>query len=135
MQATSLLLYQHCLLHIQVHLLQEKEDLALLQCLTEADELFRLGTKGAHPGKVVLLGSLSLDVVGIVFRVHPPSSHSVMSPSLLPSSLSRARSWSPTSMTTADITTVLGGEGTLHQSRCRDQRYDKKQTHVIASAE
>jgi hypothetical protein len=36
MQVPCLLLPQHLLLHLQVHLLQAKEGLALLQCLTEA---------------------------------------------------------------------------------------------------
>jgi hypothetical protein len=44
----------------------------LLQRPAEADELFRLGTKCAHPGKVVMLGSLVLDTTDITFRVHPP---------------------------------------------------------------
>jgi hypothetical protein len=39
----------------------------LLQCLTEADELFRPGTKGARPGNVVLLGSLDLYATSITF--------------------------------------------------------------------
>jgi hypothetical protein len=41
------------------------------QCLVEVDELFRPGTRGAHPSKVVLLGSLGLDVPGITFLVRP----------------------------------------------------------------
>jgi hypothetical protein len=42
----------------------------LHQCPTE--ELFRPGTKGMRPGKVVLLGSLCLDVTSVVFHAHPP---------------------------------------------------------------
>jgi hypothetical protein len=44
----------------------------LLQCLAEADELFRLGTEGMRLSKVILLGSLSLDAPGVTFCVHPP---------------------------------------------------------------
>jgi hypothetical protein len=69
MQAACVLLLQHCLLHLQVHLLQAKEDLALLQRPAEADELFRPGANGARPG--VLSGSLGLDVTGITFHTHP----------------------------------------------------------------
>jgi hypothetical protein len=47
------------------------EDLALLQCLIEVDELFRPGTRGTHQGKVVLLGSLGLDALGNTFHAHP----------------------------------------------------------------
>jgi hypothetical protein len=39
----------------------------LLQCLTKVDELFRPGTKGAHLGNVVLLGSLGLYATSIAF--------------------------------------------------------------------
>jgi hypothetical protein len=67
-----LLLHQHHLSHLQFHLQQAKDDLVLLQCPTEADELFRLGTKCAHPSKVVLLGSLVLDTTDITVCVHPP---------------------------------------------------------------
>jgi hypothetical protein len=71
MQTSLLLLHQHHLMHLQVHLLQSKEDLVLLQCLAKADELFRQRTKEACSTKVVLLGSLGLDVTGIAFHVHP----------------------------------------------------------------
>jgi hypothetical protein len=43
----------------------------LLQHPAEADELFRPGNKGAHSGKVVLLGSLGLDMTVIMFLAHP----------------------------------------------------------------
>jgi hypothetical protein len=43
----------------------------LLQCPTEVDELFRPGNKGAHSNKVVLLGSLGLDMTVITFLAHP----------------------------------------------------------------
>jgi hypothetical protein len=72
MQVVRLLLRQHHLSHLQFHLQQAKDDLVLLQPPAEADELFRLGTKRAHPGKVVLLGSLVLDATDITFHVHPP---------------------------------------------------------------
>jgi hypothetical protein len=39
----------------------------LLQRSVEANELFRPRTKGADPGKVVLLGNLGLDMTGIAF--------------------------------------------------------------------
>jgi hypothetical protein len=72
MQAARLLLHQHRLLNLQVCLLLAKVDLAVLPRLTELDELFRPGTKGTHPGKGVLLGSLGLGVSAVAFRVHPP---------------------------------------------------------------
>jgi hypothetical protein len=59
-------------LHLQVHLLQAKEDLALLQHPVEVDGMFRPRTKGAHPGMVVLMGRLILDVLGIAFHAHHP---------------------------------------------------------------
>jgi hypothetical protein len=43
----------------------------LLQHPVEADALFRLGTKGVRPGKVILLSNLSLDAPGVTFCVHP----------------------------------------------------------------
>jgi hypothetical protein len=101
----------------------------------EADELFRLGTKGMRPGKVVLLGSLAWmqltsHSVCTLPRAHMnvtnPSSHAVMAPSLLSSSLTRAWSYSRSSMTTIDVDTVPKGEEGLHQSRSGDQHYDKK---------
>jgi hypothetical protein len=44
----------------------------LLQRLTEADELFRPGTKGVRLSKAVLLGSLGQDMTGVTLHVHPP---------------------------------------------------------------
>jgi hypothetical protein len=71
MQAVHLLLHQHYLLHLQVCLLQAKEDLSLLQHPVKVDRMFRLRTRGTHPGVEVLLGSLSLDVLGVMFHAHP----------------------------------------------------------------
>jgi hypothetical protein len=72
MQAMHLLLRQYRLLHLQVHLLQAKEDLEFLQCPTEVNELFRSGARGTRPGKEVMPGSLGLDPVGVTFYAHPP---------------------------------------------------------------
>jgi hypothetical protein len=69
MQAARLLLHQYCLLHLQVHLQQAKEDLAFLQHPVEADELFGHGTRGTHLGKEVLLDSHDSNVTGTMFRV------------------------------------------------------------------
>jgi hypothetical protein len=84
MQAARLLFCQHRLLHLQLHLLQAKEDLALIQRAVEANELFRLGTKGTHPGKVVLLGSLILAMTRITFQAHPPKGMLEHRQSILP---------------------------------------------------
>jgi hypothetical protein len=59
-----------------------------------------------------------------------PSSHMAMAPSLLSSSLSRARSGPYNSMTTA-----FEGDGALHQSTSRDQCHNKKQAQASASIE
>jgi hypothetical protein len=67
----------------------------------------------------------------LAYRKHSntanPSSHAAMAPSLLSTSLSRARSFSHSSTATTDIATMLGGEEGLHQSRSWNQCYDKKQ--------
>jgi hypothetical protein len=60
------------------------EDLALLQLPAEADELFRLGTKGARLSKVVLLGNLDLDATDIMFHAHPPKGMLECHQSILP---------------------------------------------------
>jgi hypothetical protein len=56
-----------------------------------------------------------------------PSSHVGMVPSLLTSSLSRVRSYSCSSTSTADITAALGGVEGQHQPISNDQLYNKKQ--------
>jgi hypothetical protein len=57
-----------------------------LQCLVEVDELFRPGTRGAHPGKEVLLHNLSMDMIGITFRAHLPKGTLKSRQSILPRS-------------------------------------------------
>jgi hypothetical protein len=81
-------------------------------------------------GEEVLLDSLGLDVTGIMFHDHLSrehlkstnlSSHTVMAPSLLSSSLSRARSCPRSSMATA-----CEGDGALHYSKSRDWHQDNE---------
>jgi hypothetical protein len=99
-------------------------DLPFLQCPVEVDELFRPGTRGAHPSKEVLLDSVGLGMTRITFPVHLPKGtlkshqstppHAVLAPSLLSSSLSQARSCSRNSTAITDAATVLKGEEVLH---------------------
>jgi hypothetical protein len=96
MQVVLLVLCQYQLLHLQVHLLQAKEDLAFHQCLIEVDELLGPRTRGTRLGKGVLLDNHGLDMTGITFHTHlskgtlkspNPSSHAAMVPTLLASYL------------------------------------------------
>jgi hypothetical protein len=84
MQVTRLLLHQHHLLHLYVRVLQGQEDLAFLQRPVEVDEMFRPGARGARLGKEVLLESFSLDILGIMFYVHPPKGALEICQSVLP---------------------------------------------------
>jgi hypothetical protein len=63
-----------------------------------------------------------------------PSSHEAMAPSMLSSSLSRARSCYYNSTACADVATLFKGEDVLHQSTIGDQHHDKKQAQAIADA-
>jgi hypothetical protein len=81
-----LLLCQYCLLHLQVCLLQAKEDLSLLQHSIKVDGVFRPGTRGTHPGVDVLLGSLSLDALSVMFHAHPLKNTHESRQSILPHS-------------------------------------------------
>jgi hypothetical protein len=63
-----------------------------------------------------------------------PSSHTVMVPSLLSISFTRARSCSHGSFTTADVATAPGGEG-LHQPTSDDQHHDNNQAQATADME
>jgi hypothetical protein len=84
MQAARLLLHQYGLLHLQVYLLQAKEDLAFLQCSAKMMELFRPGTRGTRTGNDVPLDSLNLDVFGITFCVCLPKRMCESHQSILP---------------------------------------------------
>jgi hypothetical protein len=46
--------------------------MVFLQHLIEVKRVLAAESKGAHPGKVVLLGSLGLDMFGVAFHAHPP---------------------------------------------------------------
>jgi hypothetical protein len=65
-----MLLRQFCLLHLQVYLVQAKEDMTFLQCPAEANELFGPGARSTHLGKEVLPDTLGSDATGIPFHVH-----------------------------------------------------------------
>jgi hypothetical protein len=69
-----------------------------------------------------LLASLSMHTSPTTHsKAANPSSHAAMAPSLLSSSLSRARSYPCSSTTTA-----FGGNGALHQSTSTDRRHNKE---------
>jgi hypothetical protein len=70
MQAALLLLHQYNLSHLQVRLLEAKEDLTFLQCPVEVGELFGPVARDTHLGEGVLLDSLNSDVTCVMFRVH-----------------------------------------------------------------
>jgi hypothetical protein len=70
MQAVLQLLRQYHSSHLQVRLLQAKEDLAFLQHLIEVDELFGPRTRDIHVGEELLLDSLGSDVTGVTFHDH-----------------------------------------------------------------
>jgi hypothetical protein len=74
MQAAHLLLHQYRLLHLQVCILQAKDDLVFLGHLAKMMELLRPGTRGVHPGKEVPLDSLSLDALGAFPAIQLPPS-------------------------------------------------------------
>jgi hypothetical protein len=64
-----------------------------------------------------------------------PSSYAVMAPSLLSSSLSRARRCFCNSMATADAATASKGGEVLHQSTSGDQCHNRKQAQAIVDTE
>jgi hypothetical protein len=67
------LVYPLChyrLLHLQVCLLQAKEDLAFLQRLVEVSELFGPRARDVRLGEEVMLDSLSLNVIDVTFPEH-----------------------------------------------------------------
>jgi hypothetical protein len=64
-----------------------------------------------------------------------PSSHAMMEPSLLSSSLSWARSFSYSSSSTADVTTAPGGGEDLHPKLNHDQGHREKQAHAITGVD
>jgi hypothetical protein len=55
-----------------------------LRCSAKVMELSRLGTRGACPGKEVLLDGLDLDALGITFCVHLPKGAHECCQSILP---------------------------------------------------
>jgi hypothetical protein len=73
-------------LHLQVCLLQAKEDLSLLQHPVKVDGVFRTGTRGADPGVEVMLGSLGLDALDVTFHAHSLKSTLESHKSILPRS-------------------------------------------------
>jgi hypothetical protein len=84
-----------------------------------------------------VLGSLSLDALGVTFYAHPPrvcskatvpSSHGAIVSSLLTSSLSRVRSCFCNSTANVGVDTVSDGAEGLHQSTSGDQCHNKKQS-------
>jgi hypothetical protein len=118
----------------------------LLQHPVKVDGVFEAGSKGTHPGKVVLSGSLCVDVLGVAFQAHPPKGALRSRQSILPcsngsfqlsSSLSWVRSCSCSSMTNANVAAALegGGREGLHQPTSNDQLHDKKQAQATAIVE
>jgi hypothetical protein len=115
----------------------------VLQCPAEADGLFRSATKGVCPGKLVLLGSLGLDVTGITFYAHPPKGTLECYQSILPCG---DGSFPAFKLPLPGKELLLQLDG--HCRRChlawrrrrptpmkkRGQHYDKRQAHAIASA-
>jgi hypothetical protein len=102
----------------------------LLQNLVEVEGTPITGRKSVYPSLIVLPDSL--DSVALASRsthalprahseASRPSSRATMTPSLLSSPLSRARSCSHSSTTTA-----CEGDGALHQSKGRNRRHNKE---------
>jgi hypothetical protein len=124
-----LLLRQHRLSHLYVHLLKENKDCVFPQCSVEIGELLGHGTRGACLGEEILLNRLARTQLA-TRSAHPspstrvntsnPSSHAMTTPPRLSSSISRARSY-PSSSTT----TTCEGHITLCQSSSKNQHHDK----------
>jgi hypothetical protein len=59
-------------LHLQVDLLQARNDFAILQHLAKVDELLGLATGGAHLGEEIPLGNIGTDTTSVTFCIGLP---------------------------------------------------------------
>jgi hypothetical protein len=116
----------------------------LLQHPVEVNRMVGDARKGAHPSQVILSDRLGL--VRLTSRsMHAlpracseatrPFFHVMMAPSLLSSSLSRARSCFCSSSSTADVAAAPREGEDLHPPSSHNQHHHKNQAHAIASVD
>jgi hypothetical protein len=115
-----------------------------LQYSAEVNGMLGVGCKSTRPGEVVLPGSLDY-ARSVLHSIHALprarseatklSSHTTMAPSLLSSSLSRARTCSYSSSIDIDITIAPKGGEYLHRPANNDQHHSKKQAQATVGTD